>query len=300
MIVSGVGRSGTSMIAKLLETLGIPMGETDNLPVHEDRDFNNALYHLDHTRVRMLIDLKNTSHQRWGFKFASLQNHIFPPQFGYFRNPHLIIVMRDAIATAARSYISDEQRKGFEETLINVGKQTINMIDFICNATCPTLVISYEKFIGMPDAGIDAIANFCGIVITDDIRREALATIEPNNLEYINLFHPKYRGNFDSVKHGHVVGWCAAEGSADPVDVELVVDGKVLAVTRADIFRADLLAAEIGAGEHGFRFDISDLNLRDEMVLQVRAAGSTYVVNRSGRRFRDFPDRHALEQHPLP
>jgi hypothetical protein len=127
--------------------------------------------------------------------------------------------------------------------------------------------------------------------VTSETNRRALLAIEPNNPNYISLFHTKFRGNFDSVKRGHAIGWCAEDSSDDPVEVELVADGKVIATTMADIFRADLLAAEIGAGCHGFRFDLSRLGLNDSVILEVRTAGREYTVNRSGRRLRDFPDR---------
>ena len=291
VIVSGVGRSGTSMVAKLLDALGIPMGKTDGLAVFEDKDLNRALFHFDYNLVRELIRNNDAARQRWGFKFASLQNHIFPPQLEYFRNPRLIIVMRDIVATASRSNISDDEKKTVEETLINVTKQTSDMVNFINNTPYPTLVVSYEKFVGLPDKGIEAVADFCGIILTEDIRRTARLAIEPNNPQYIELFHPKYRGNFDSVKQGFVLGWCAADENEDPVEVELMADGRVIAVAKADIYRTDLFAAGIGSGCHGFRFELSSLSLQETMVLEVRTAGGVYVVKGSGRRLADFPER---------
>jgi hypothetical protein len=291
VIVSGVGRSGTSMIAKVVDTLGIPMGRTDGLAVFEDREFNTALFQLDYHRLRQLIRDRDATHERWGVKFASLQNHIFPPQLNYFRSPRLIIVMRDVAATAARSHKSDSRKTGLQEALRNVAKQTLDMVEFIENATCPALLISYEKFISFPDNGIDQIADFCRIDVSEDMRRRARKAIEPNNPTYIELFHPRHRGHFDSVKQGFVIGWCAATDSADPVEVELLADGNVLASTKADIHRGDLLAAGIGNGCHGFRFDISGFALNDETALQVRTVGGAYVVHKSGRRLKDFPAR---------
>jgi hypothetical protein len=296
VVVTGVGRSGTSMVAKLLDALGIWMGNTEGLAVFEDQEFNRALYQMDYNRVRQLINAYDNAHQRWGLKFASLQNHIFPPHLDYFRRPHLIVVMRDIAATASRSHISDGQNRDSQAALRNVAKQTSDMVNFICESTCPTLVVSYEKFIMFPDKGIDAVAAFCGITMSDDMRRNARQAIEPNNPQYIKLFHPSYRGNFDSVKYGAVLGWCAADDSFDPVDVELVADGTVLAVTKADLYRTDLFAAGIGNGYHGFRFDLSGLVLNDAMVLQVRTVDGGHIVHRSGRRLGDFPDRYAPKE----
>jgi hypothetical protein len=291
VIVSGVGRSGTSMIAKVVDAIGIPMGRTDGLAVCEDREFNTALCLSDYHRLRQIIRDRDATHERWGVKLASLQNQIFPPQLNYFRSPRLIIVMRDVAATAARSHKSGSEKTSLQETLRNVAKQTLDMVTFIENATCPTLVISYEKLIAFPDSGIDQIANFCRIDVSEDARRRARTAIEPNNPAYIGLFHPKHRGHFDSVKQGFVIGWCAAIGSTDPIEVELLADGHVLASTMADIYRGDLLAAGIGNGCHGFRFDISGFALNDETTLHVRTVGGAYVVPKSGRRLKDFPAR---------
>ncbi len=174
VIVSGVGRSGTSMVAKVLDTIGIPMGRTDGLAVFEDREFNTALFQLDYHRLRQLIRDRDAAHDRWGVKFASLRNHIFPPQLEYFRSPRLIIVMRDVAATAARSHKSDSEKTSLQQALRNVAKQTLDMVEFVENATCPTLIISYEKFIAFPDDGIDQIADFCRVTVSEDVRRRAL------------------------------------------------------------------------------------------------------------------------------
>jgi hypothetical protein len=291
VIVSGVGRSGTSMIAKVVDALGISMGKTLGLAVFEDKELNRAFFQFDYNMVRKLVKDRDVAHGRWGFKFASLQNHIFVPQLEYFRNPRLVIVMRDVVATANRSYISDRESKGIEERLLNVTKQTSDMMNFIINAACPTLVVSYEKFVGFPDQSIEAIADFCGVTLSDDIRLRAVRAIEPNNPEYIELFHPRYRGNFDSVIKGVVSGWCAAEQSTEPVEVELLIDGVVSAVTKADIYRTDLFAAGIGNGCHGFRFDLSDLALQEAVVLDVRTVPGSHTVLGSGRRLGDFPGR---------
>ncbi len=291
VIVSGVGRSGTSMIAKVLDAIGVPMGKTDGLAVFEDRDFNTALFEFDYNRTRQLIKAKDEAHRRWGFKFASLQNHIFAPQLEFFRKPRLVIVTRDIVATASRSFESDPEMNDLEETLLNVTKQVSDMMYFVKYAPCPTLLISYEKFITFPEKALQSLAGFCGVTLTDESRRRARHAIEPNNPKYIELFHPNHRGNFDSVKQGAVIGWCAQNGSDQPVEVELLVDGVPVAAAKADIYRNDLQAAGIGAGCHGFRFDLAGFGVKDEAVLQVRTVGGAYMVFGSGRKLKDFPGR---------
>ncbi len=290
-IVSGVGRSGTSMIAKVLDALGLPMGKTDGLEVFEDQEFIKALISFDYNHMRKIIRDYDAVHRRWGFKFASLQNHVFPPQLQHFRNPRLIVVSRDPIATASRSHASDPDKKGIEETLLNVAKQMSDMINFVRSVECPTLLVSYEKFITFPDRAIDALAQFCGIVVTDEIRIRARHAVEPNNPKYIRLFHPSHRGNFDAVKGGVAIGWCAEHGRDEPVTVELLADGAIVTSATADIFRSDLLAAGIGSGRHGFRLDVSGLAGKPDAILQIRTVGSGYMIFNSGRSLKDMSAR---------
>jgi len=291
VVATGVGRSGTSMVAKLIDAFGVPMGPTHGLAVFEDQEFNTALVNFDYQRIGRLIEARNASHTRWGFKFASLQNHLFPPQLLWFRNPRLVIVTRDVIATASRSLTSDPEIGAAEEAVRNVTKQATDMMHFAINAPCPVLLISYEKMVAFPDKSVEAIARFCDITLSDELLRQARRTIEPNNTKYIELFHPNHRGNLDGVADGHVVGWCARNDSEDPVEVQLLVDGVVVASGKADVFRQDLLKAGIGNGKHGFRFDISRLRPKEGAVLEVRTADGTHVVFGSGHKLKGVAAR---------
>ena len=192
------------------------------------------------------------------------------------------------IATANRSLTSDPDIGAAEEAVLNVTKQVTDMMHFAIKAPCPVLLISYEKMVGFPEKSIEAIARFCDITLSAELRRKARRAIEPNNIEYIKLFHPNHRGNFDGVADGHVVGWCARNDSKDPVEVQLLADGVVVASTKADVFRHDLLAAGIGDGKHGFRFDISKLRSKEAAVLEVRTADGMHVVFGSGRRLNEM------------
>jgi hypothetical protein len=165
------------------------------------------------------------------------------------------------------------------------------MVHFVRSAECPTLLVSYEKFIAFPDRAIDALAQFCGIVVTDETRLRARRAVVPNNPNYIRLFHPSHRGNFDAVKDGVAIGWCAENGRDDPVPVELLADGVIVASATADIFRPDLLEAGIGTGRHGFRLDVSCLAGKPDAVLTIRTVGSGYLIFNSGRTLKDMSAR---------
>lgn len=70
----------------------------------------------------------------------------------------------------------------------------------------------------------------------------------------------RLRGRLERVEPLRLAGWAADEARPDrAVTLELVAAGEVLARAEATRFRADLLAAGIGSGAHGFVFDLAPL-----------------------------------------
>jgi len=281
VIATGVGRSGTSMVAKVLEALGIPMGNTENQAVHEDKDFLHALLYFDFHRLATLIDARNEAYPRWGFKFPSLQNHLLAPQFAKFRNPYLIVVMRDPVAIATRALASDPESGDPGATLANVTHQVSGLVELVARAECPALLLSYEKFLAFPEKTIEAIATFCRLAPPPAQLEAARQAVAPNNQDYIGLFHSPYRGHFDGITDGHAWGWCAGPDVNAPVTVELLAGGVVIATTLASLFRRDLLEAGIGHGEHAFRFYLAGLNLPPQTDVSVRVQGEKILLDGS-------------------
>jgi len=273
VIATGVGRSGTSMMAKVLEALGIPMGNTYDLAVHEDHDFLQALLHFDFHRLATLIHTRNAAHPRWGFKFPSLQNHLLPPQLAKFRNPHLIVVMRDPVAISTRSLISSPKNAGPLAALNNVARQTYDLLNLVEYAECPALLLSYEKCLAFPETTIRVIASFCRLTPLPAQLEAARQAIQPNNPSYIELFHTLYRGHFDGITDGHACGWCTGPDITTPVTVELLANQTPIATTTANLFRQDLLDAAIGNGAHAFRFNLTELSLPPQTTLAIRVQG---------------------------
>jgi hypothetical protein len=284
VIVTGVGRSGTSMAAKVLEALGVPMGNTGELPVHEDQDFLRALLYFDFSLLAGLVRERNKAMARWGFKFPSLQNHLMAPQLQQFRQPHLIVIMRDPVAIASRSLDSDPEKCSVTETLRNVTRQIGDLMHLVERAACPVLLLSYEKFVAFPETGIEQMAAFCRLRPDAAQMVRARAAVAPNNPHYIELFHRRHRGHFDGVVGGYAVGWCAAAEGAEVIAVEVLADGVVVASGVASLFREDLLAAGIGQGTHAFRIHLGGLRLAAETVLAVRPGGVALALDGSHRR----------------
>ncbi len=62
----------------------------------------------------------------------------------------------------------------------------------------------------------------------------------------------EYLGQVDVIAAGVVRGWVKDASSSDPLTVQLVIDGHVVAECVANEFREDLASAQIGTGRYGF------------------------------------------------
>jgi hypothetical protein len=86
IIVVGIPRSGTSMVASALECMGVFMGQYIDQAVYEDIAIAHALESGDLPKLEGLIESRNRSHRVWGFKrptaFKIMESFV-----QYFRNP---------------------------------------------------------------------------------------------------------------------------------------------------------------------------------------------------------------------
>src|SRR5271168_3177873 len=107
LIVTGLYRSGTSLVASILRNAGIFMGRQINDAVFEDQEMGATLRSGDAGALRRLIDERNASHGTWGFKLPELHTHLHPGQLALFDNAHLIVTFRDIAAIAVRNSLSE-------------------------------------------------------------------------------------------------------------------------------------------------------------------------------------------------
>lgn len=182
-VATGLGRSGTTMIARILLELGIPMGTALGQQTAEDKEFIATLKANDTERFRALCRVRDESYDRWGFKAPVVRSRlewVLPET----RSPRLVIVFRDILAIALRNNITyggdialDLKRgvKGYQ-----------NLVDTVLRLNVPTLLISYEKALMAPEECISAVASFTGKEISDDERRDiARETIRASDPRYL-------------------------------------------------------------------------------------------------------------------
>lgn len=157
VIITGVGRSGTSMAAAVIDALGVPLGGGWQPGIYEDDQMRTAFYHFYHDMRASTIARYNDRHARWGFKFPSIHRHMHPPETGQFRNPRLVVMHRDAVSVACRARMD----------VSPVLAEQAAMAAFADKVTCPVLMPSYEKALRYPKAFTAALAAFCGVRAPD-------------------------------------------------------------------------------------------------------------------------------------
>ncbi len=153
IIITGIGRSGTSMAAGALHDLGVWIGSDWRPGIFEDQPTRLALYHFWHDMRADVIARYNGILPRWGFKFPSLHNHMHPPELWQFRAPRMVVLWRDMMAVSARA--------GVDPGVILAEQAALWR--FVQAVECPVLMVSYEKAMENPAAFVSALAAFSGV-----------------------------------------------------------------------------------------------------------------------------------------
>jgi|HubBroStandDraft_4_1064222.scaffolds.fasta_scaffold218052_1 hypothetical protein len=281
-IVTGLYRSGTSLVAAILRHAGIFMGRQINDAVFEDEEIGAALRSGNDDALRRLIDERNASHGTWGFKMPQVHTDLRPEQLALFDNAHLIVTFRDIAAIAVRNSLS-EYKEAMTALRDAVG-QLAGLVAYLDSVSAPSLLLSYEKALVFPEDFVDALLLFSGLPSDAALRARLVGLVEPNRKAYVSRARRIYRGRIDGFAHGCVLGWCQRIGSNDPVRLELFVDDQLVRSFLADVPLQNLLDAQIGAGAHGFVVALTDLQVRPDAIIRVGVAERVVELENSGQR----------------
>ena len=285
-IVTGLERSGTSLVAAVLQHMGIFIGSEINDAVYEDEEISRLLAARDMATLQRVISARNTSHRLWGFKEPMLWNSLGPEQMDLFEHPRLIVMFRDPVAMAVRRSLSEYQDP-LRSLRSAIGDQ-VALMEFVDQITCPNLLLSYEKAPGFPQDFIDSILQFCRIPFSAALRTRLLDVIEPNRPRYLVTARRPFEGCIEGVRGGELYGWCWLLRLPEPVTLEVLVDDRLALSTVANSFRQDLLDAGIGNGRHGYFVPLGELHARPDSLIRVRVARYNVELVNSGTRLCDF------------
>ena len=277
--IVGLPRSGTSMIAAVLKSLGVFIGAKIDNAVYEDQDIAAALASENSGRLDELIAARNAAHRIWGFKRPEAYRQL-DLLCASCRNLRVIVTFRDILAIALRNKLAIQIEP--LQFLPHLADQSLLLANIVSRLSVPSLLMSYEKVLQFPTETVAEIAHFCGLHATEEQIREAAQAIENGNLRYIQAARLRYEGFVGQLVDGRLRGWVKVVHRGDiRVDVELRLDGRTVEKMRANLYRPDLQKAGLGDGRYGFAFTIDDTMDRNSLV-EVRVQNSNIVLQKSG------------------
>jgi hypothetical protein len=292
-VISGVARSGTTMVAGLMRRAGVFLGDPLHEVVLEDAQMLELLRNRRMDRLRQEIARRNTAHAVWGFKLPNLHAFLRAEELALFRSPHLILVFRDPVAVTVRSAISE--RYQVMEELASTAAAVQSLVQFATRAGCPVLMVSYEKALISPEETIDSLLSFCGIKVPAKARAPMLAEVQPNHPGYLAGSSSDFEGFVEGIRDGRLEGWCWQVGRLDPLRVDILANGFLLHSVLANRFREDLLSRGVGNGAHGFSHDLAAYRLPPETAIRARIRDRTVELGNSGTALGALPRLPPLE-----
>ncbi|MEM5515316.1 hypothetical protein WNY37_00025 [Henriciella sp. AS95] len=158
VVVFGMPRGGTTMVAGICQRCGIHMGS--DLPRNlEDQDFVGK----SHDHMINAIKQRDQQFNVWGWKFPRAAAYLSDLQ-NALRNPMFILVWRDALSVATRG----AKNTGDLNKSLSVAHsiQTQNL-KFVSQTSAPILHVSYEKAVRHPVKLAEDVQAFTGV--TDEL-----------------------------------------------------------------------------------------------------------------------------------
>jgi hypothetical protein len=146
--IVGQGRGGTTMLAKLVEMLGVPLTQTEkDKIVGEDSELRSVVIPLSSDIETIKTELeKRNANPVWAWKIPQCGANL-PNWYKLIRNPFWIYVIRDHLASSmtelrlkvVKDVIEGLKVKHYHESLL------LDFINKVNEEGSPILLISYER-----------------------------------------------------------------------------------------------------------------------------------------------------------
>ncbi len=179
--ITGTPRGGTTMVAAVVDALGIYLGPLAEL---ERFHFEDQTMHSPYIEEqRQGARKRNAKHKTWGWKDPAGAMSI-QDMLPHLRNPHPIIITRDAIAAAQGEQRFDQEyspelMRTVPEIVEQVNRWNRAVLDFAASTKYPTLLVSYERAMNNPEMFVTEVAKFLHVKLTQELHQKALDRIAP-------------------------------------------------------------------------------------------------------------------------
>jgi hypothetical protein len=212
VVVLGRDRGGTSVVAGILDVIGVDMSADSNPTpfnphgAYEDLDFNiineeiiktaggDSIYNLPtyediigtkslfEERIQKLFEKKSKAHI-WGWKkpSTSLLIELYLP---YLNNPHMVVVFRNILGNAKSmvNFTRHKEKISIHKAMTNAIFTYQMILDFLDrHPELPVLFIAFEDIIQDPVKESQKIAEFVGLDLNEDKIKKICEFIIPAN-----------------------------------------------------------------------------------------------------------------------
>lgn len=185
VIVLGVGRGGTSLVAGTLRCLGISMGEDPHPAKHE---WSPVVYtperQVNVPATRRNVEAMNAAHPLWGWK-SPADLFVVDALLPLLRGPAFLIVTRDLVnvTLSSQKYDGTPPEIGFYEAAI-VYRLIADRMRFW---PYPAAVVPFQEILENADEFVEFIASFLQITPTAEQKKGALAFNKPGSNAYQSI-----------------------------------------------------------------------------------------------------------------
>jgi hypothetical protein len=177
------------MVAGVVRALGVDLGNVGKRKNSEDADFQSH----DLEQMRAAIARRDSERDVWGWKFPGAGTYL-PGLLKSIRNPYLVVVFRDPVATALGQVNLDREssRRPPRISLHESNANTATNMGLVLAMGRPCLLVSHERAKEYPSELVDEIADFLQVQrADDDLRKRLLDYVSPGQYKlFENFFEP--------------------------------------------------------------------------------------------------------------
>ncbi len=171
VVIVGVQRGGTSMVAGAVRELGVNLGKNlgNN---HEDPLFLPK----DIEAIRTVVAKRNAEFDVWGWKMPHTSEYLakLAPEL---RNPFVIVVFRNLLAMAESQMKRSETI--FETAFRFSLNRLIQVSSLVPELQCPMMLVNYEKAVAKPRQFVDELNEFLHLNADPSAQERAIEMINP-------------------------------------------------------------------------------------------------------------------------
>jgi hypothetical protein len=191
ILVTGLGRSGTSAVASILRHLGYFLGP--KISNHENPELRGLLAKRDFDTINALLNKYLQEHSLFAWKDPKLYSKEAAEWIGTLGDDWLVIViMRDPVAITLRRMYSDQV--AFSDIFGTVIKNQEKLSLFVQSINKSVLLVSYEKLILKPANVIKELSSYCSIPLLEEEQIQAIEDLMAKDQgKYMDDAVPKAR-----------------------------------------------------------------------------------------------------------